>query len=93
MTSSNQQRTWTEIPQGGVSWRQADETLTGDWRGEDKPNLDSDKCTRCLLCWVYCPDAAINFDQKDVTINYDYCKGCGICATECPVNAITMIKE
>lgn len=93
MTTPNQQRTWTEIPPGGVSWRQADETLTGDWRGEDKPNLDKDKCTRCLLCWVYCPDAAINFDQKDVTINYDYCKGCGICATECPVNAITMVKE
>jgi phenylglyoxylate dehydrogenase delta subunit len=26
-------------------------------------------------------------------INYDTCKGCGICATECPHRAITMIEE
>lgn len=25
--------------------------------------------------------------------NYDICKGCGICAEECPVKAIEMIKE
>ena len=26
-------------------------------------------------------------------INLDYCKGCGICANECPVNAIEMVLE
>ncbi|MDD5182475.1 MAG: 4Fe-4S binding protein, partial [Candidatus Nanoarchaeia archaeon] len=26
-------------------------------------------------------------------INYDYCKGCGICAKECPVKAIMMQRE
>jgi len=25
--------------------------------------------------------------------NYDFCKGCGICAEECPVKAIEMVKE
>ncbi|MFP3483271.1 MAG: 4Fe-4S binding protein, partial [Caldivirga sp.] len=25
--------------------------------------------------------------------NYDYCKGCGICANECPVKAIKMVPE
>ncbi|PIV68985.1 MAG: ferredoxin, partial [Euryarchaeota archaeon CG01_land_8_20_14_3_00_38_12] len=25
--------------------------------------------------------------------NYDYCKGCGICANECPKNAINMEEE
>jgi Pyruvate/2-oxoacid:ferredoxin oxidoreductase delta subunit len=26
-------------------------------------------------------------------VNYDYCKGCGVCAEECPCGAIDMIKE
>jgi len=25
--------------------------------------------------------------------NYDYCKGCGTCAFECPVDAIEMVPE
>lgn len=93
MTNTNVERGWKSIPMGGVSWIRAEETLTGDWRGEDKPVLDNEKCTQCLQCWIFCPDAAILFDEKGVTINYDYCKGCGICAKECPVDAIAMIKE
>ncbi|KXA91095.1 pyruvate synthase, partial [candidate division MSBL1 archaeon SCGC-AAA259A05] len=26
-------------------------------------------------------------------VDLDYCKGCGICAKECPVDAIEMVKE
>jgi 2-oxoisovalerate ferredoxin oxidoreductase delta subunit len=28
-----------------------------------------------------------------VSIDYDYCKGCGVCAEECPSEAIDMEKE
>jgi len=28
-----------------------------------------------------------------VKIDYDYCKGCGICAQECPAKAIRMVDE
>jgi len=65
---------------------------TGDWRAF-KPVVDKEKCVNCLLCWIYCPDSAIIRKEKWVEINYDYCKGCGICAHECPKQAIKMEEE
>ena len=29
--------------------------LTGDWRSK-RPECDEEKCTNCLICWIYCPD-------------------------------------
>ena len=66
---------------------------TGSWRIE-KPVIDQSRCIRCLLCWVYCPEPAVVRGEDDrVEVDYDYCKGCGICANECPVKAITMVPE
>jgi len=66
---------------------------TGSWR-TFCPEVDYSKCTRCTLCWIYCPDAAITRQGDDSPkIDYDYCKGCGICANECPAKAITMKRE
>lgn len=65
--------------------------LTGSWR-DVKPLLDKDKCNRCGLCWIYCPDIAVSHED-DYEINYQYCKGCGICAEECPTKAIVMVRE
>jgi 2-oxoacid:acceptor oxidoreductase delta subunit (pyruvate/2-ketoisovalerate family) len=66
---------------------------TGSWR-IFRPGIAYSKCTRCTLCWVYCPDAAITREEDDSPrIDYDYCKGCGICANECPTKAITMKRE
>jgi len=46
------------------------------------------------MCWVHCPEPAIKRLEDDkVEIDYDYCKGCGICAEVCPVKAITMVME
>jgi pyruvate ferredoxin oxidoreductase delta subunit len=39
---------------------------------------------------MYCPDAAID---EDLNIDLDFCKGCGICANECPKKAIDMVRE
>ena len=71
---------------------------TGEWRSAF-PAIDPGKCTparqnrpACFLCWLYCPDAVIS---KTVPpgVNLEYCKGCGLCAQVCPVQAITMISE
>ncbi|MCX5666606.1 MAG: 4Fe-4S binding protein, partial [Candidatus Omnitrophica bacterium] len=55
-----------------------------------------EKCIHCQTCWMYSPDSAvITKDGKFVAFDYEYCKGCGICANECPVKgkAIKMISE
>jgi len=66
---------------------------TGSWR-TFRPEVDYSKCTRCTICWIYCPDGAITRQEDDSPkIDYDYCKGCGICANECPVKAVTMKRE
>ncbi|MEW6077188.1 MAG: 4Fe-4S binding protein [Thermodesulfobacteriota bacterium] len=71
---------------------------TGSWRVE-RPVLDAAKCIpaktgkeSCFLCWMYCPDGVIS---RTIPPGFDfqYCKGCGICAEECPADAITMVRE
>jgi pyruvate ferredoxin oxidoreductase delta subunit len=85
---------WKSIPMAGILLEPGSATKykTGDWRAF-RPIIDQDKCINCLLCWIFCPDAAIIRKEKTVDVDYDYCKGCGICANECPVNAITMEEE
>ncbi|MGI9862993.1 4Fe-4S binding protein [Moorella naiadis] len=65
---------------------------TGGWRTM-RPVIDPEKCNNCLQCWIYCPDGTIEKGAKTVMINYDYCKGCGICSEECSHGAITMLRE
>ncbi len=63
-----------------------------DWRTV-RPVVDSEKCTGCRLCWVYCPEHCIEMVDSKSVIDYAYCKGCGICVEECPVSAIEMKSE
>ncbi|MEA2055554.1 MAG: 4Fe-4S binding protein [Candidatus Thermoplasmatota archaeon] len=66
---------------------------TGSWR-VFRPIFDKLKCVKCLRCWVFCPEGAIKRNKDNtIEIDYDYCKGCGICANVCKVNAITMGRE
>ncbi len=51
------------------------------------------RCTLCDNCYIYCPDVAINKIKDGFKIDMDYCKGCGICVTECPRAAMQMIDE
>jgi len=47
-------------------------------------------CFECDNCWHFCPDAAVIKKTGSYEIDYDYCKGCGICAQECPCGHIDM---
>jgi Pyruvate/2-oxoacid:ferredoxin oxidoreductase delta subunit len=44
---------------------------------------------------MVCPDVAISFKEgeREYGIDYDHCKGCGICAVECPRSAMTLEEE
>jgi len=51
-------------------------------------------CNQCDTCWLYCPDVSIlRCDHEGYEFRYDYCKGCGVCAEECPREAISMEEE
>ncbi len=56
-------------------------------------------CLACDNCWTLCPDTAV-LKTKDLAtdgshylFDYDYCKGCGLCAHECPCGYIEMRED
>jgi 2-oxoacid:acceptor oxidoreductase delta subunit (pyruvate/2-ketoisovalerate family) len=58
--------------------------------------LSCGNCFSCDNCYGVCPDnAVIKLGGRDepYAFDYDYCKGCGICAAECPCGAIEMVPE
>jgi len=66
---------------------------TEGWRVY-RPVIDLPRCTRCFLCFVLCPEAAIRLDQQHYPIiDYEHCKGCLVCVTECPPHAIEQVRE
>jgi 2-oxoacid:acceptor oxidoreductase delta subunit (pyruvate/2-ketoisovalerate family) len=57
--------------------------------------LSCGNCFECDNCYGMCPDnAVIKLGSGNrFKFNYDFCKGCGICAQECPCGAIMMVPE
>ena len=67
-----------------------------DARLEARRCLHCGRCTECDNCRIFCPDVSIlkkGPDKFGYSIDYDYCKGCGICMAECPRQAVTMVDE
>jgi heterodisulfide reductase subunit A-like polyferredoxin/coenzyme F420-reducing hydrogenase delta subunit len=52
--------------------------------------VDKEKCCFCLTCFRCCPHGAIFLEDKPV-ISSLACQGCGICASECPQDAIQIL--
>jgi pyruvate ferredoxin oxidoreductase delta subunit len=88
-------KSWKELPIGGLILEAGNsvEYETGSWRSL-RPILDMGKCTHCMFCWIFCPEGCILTREGKLTgIDLAYCKGCGICAVECPRKAIEMVDE
>ena len=91
--------------EGELSWKEleigcfitepgsASQFKTGDWRSR-RPVFDFSKCNKCTLCYYYCPEGCIaKTSEGYFEADLFYCKGCGICAEECPKDAVTMVEE
>jgi len=80
------QSTFEEV-QGGLDERNA--------LFEARRCLSCGNCFECDNCYGVCPDNAVIKlgPGKRFQFNYDYCKGCGLCAAECPCGAIEMVPE
>ena len=57
--------------------------------------LSCGNCFECDNCYGVCPDNAVIKlgPWKGFRIDLDFCKGCGLCAAECPCGAIRMADE
>jgi len=57
-----------------------------------KPVYNADICIDCQNCWVWCPDTSIiSRDKQMLGIDYDHCKGCGVCVEVCPTNPKSLL--
>ena len=87
--------TWRDLEIGAIVTEpgSAAQYKTGDWRSQ-RTTYDFTKCIKCGLCQIYCPEGCIEKnDDGDFEANVYYCKGCGVCARECPTKVITMVVE
>lgn len=67
-------------------------TKNAGWRNF-RPVIDTKKCKGCMQCYLYCPDGVIFEKDGKAAVDYDFCKGCGICRKICKFNAIEMEAE
>jgi heterodisulfide reductase subunit A-like polyferredoxin/coenzyme F420-reducing hydrogenase delta subunit len=85
----NLNHVWTDAQNAVLAVRQ----LLGEGKRlvpREKAKIHRGKCTICLTCFRVCPHGAIYWDNRAV-ISPVACQGCGICASECPMDAIQLM--
>jgi len=95
LTKSESELTWKDLEIGFIVTEPGNTSQyqTGYWRSQ-RPIFDNSKCNKCTLCYILCPEGCIEQNTEGYfEANLFYCKGCGICATECRRKAITMVEE
>jgi pyruvate ferredoxin oxidoreductase delta subunit len=88
------QLTWKDLEIGSIASKpgSASQYRTGDWSSR-QPTYDHSKCIKCGLCQIFCPEGCVNAKDEGFYIaDVYYCKGCGICAKECPRKVITLVE-
>jgi pyruvate ferredoxin oxidoreductase delta subunit len=60
-----------------------------------RPVIDFDKCVKCTLCWLQCPDSCFDITPDGLyDANMESCCGCGVCEAVCPAkDCVTMVNE
>ncbi|MCB1493924.1 MAG: FAD-dependent oxidoreductase [Rhodobiaceae bacterium] len=92
------------VPKLAVELRDFEAEIEGDIGRaavlqEAKRCLSCGNCLACDNCWTMCPDNAViklaerATDGSHYAFDLEYCKGCGICAHECPTGYIQMAPE
>ena len=99
MTTKPKIKGWKDLNIGGVVESGTSEYFhTGDWRSK-VPIWQEKNCIQCMMCWAVCPDNAVKEktvmkdgkeEVKREQYDYNFCKGCGVCAEECPISFKTI---
>jgi len=73
--------------------RNAELFKTGDWRSM-KPVWNKENASS-VFSVIRLPDSSIMVDTDGVMsgIDYDHCKGCGVCTKTCPFKAFDFVEE
>lgn len=60
----------------------------------ERPIVRFERCIKCTLCWLACPDGAFDVTEDGLyDVDYDYCTGCGKCAEVCPVAGCVVMTD
>jgi 2-oxoacid:acceptor oxidoreductase delta subunit (pyruvate/2-ketoisovalerate family) len=75
---------------GGPSGPSSEEEV----RAEAGRCFSCGNCNGCDNCWILCPEGCILKEgEREYRTDGNYCKGCGVCAQECPRAVIRMVEE
>ena len=77
-------------------WRPGRNTTFKKWATRTmRPVVDFEKCIKCTLCWLQCPDSVFDVTPDGFyDANLEACCGCGVCEAVCPEkDCVTMVNE